>query len=226
MEMTAAGNIGAAFVIGLLGSLHCIGMCGPLASIGCRAGLARFHAAGPLLFVIGKLGGYAVLGLAAGAVGAAFIRSGTIGTATAYASLFGGILMLLILALSHLRFAARLSVPLTTGVARFSMKTGGWAPLLLGVGAALLPCGLLYAMVARSAAAGEPVLGMSLMVAFGAGTSPALVGVGTLLRSIPQRWSRWGSLAGEIVLALTALVLIWRGIAGLMLATTGHACCH
>jgi len=134
--------------------------------------------------------------------------------------------MLAVIVLSRLKFSARVLSAISVAFSKFSLKTGNRAPLFLGIGAALLPCGLLYAMVARSAAAAEPVTGMVLMQAFGIGTSPALVGVGAIMRAIPQKWSRFGNIAGEIVLAITAVVLIWRGIVGIMAATTGHTCCH
>lgn len=225
--MTVAPSaIGAAFVAGLAGSLHCIGMCGPLVSLGCRSVPARRMAFGPTLFAVGKLGSYAVLGLIAGWLGAALSASGLLGRATAWISLVGGILMLLIIAISRLKVSVLGTAKLSAAFAKFSLRAGSIAPLWLGIGAALLPCGLLYAMVARSAAAAEPLSGMALMAAFGLGTSPALIGLGTLLRAIPQKYAKLGAIAGEIVLALTAVILIWRGVVGLMAAATGHSCCH
>ncbi len=221
-----AAAMGGAFIAGLFGSLHCIGMCGPLVTLGCRSSLARSTAWGPWLFAIGKLGSYSVLGLLAGAVGAAFVATGVLERATAYVSIGGGILMLAAIILLRLKTAGSGLSKISTALAKFSMKTGNRAPLFLGIGAALLPCGLLYAMVARSAAAAEPLAGMALMQAFGIGTSPALIGVGAVMRILPQKWNRFGTIAGEVVLGLTAIVLIWRGIVGIMAATTGHTCCH
>lgn len=219
-------DLAAAFAAGLFGSLHCIGMCGPLASLGCRAGMSRREALGPLLFVSGKLVSYAALGLAVGFAGAALARGSAIGRMTAYISLGGGVLMLAILLLARFTTARGGLPKLSVALAKVSLRAGRAAPLLLGVAAALLPCGLLYAMVARSAASGAPVVSMGLMTAFGLGTSPALLGIGALLRALPQKWSRYGAVAGEVVLALTALGLVWRGVMGLMAAATGHSCCH
>ena len=215
----------AAFAAGLLSSLHCIGMCGPLASLGCRAGIVRSTVLAPVLFVAGKLISYSLLGLLAGAVGAAVIGTGLLGKAAAVVSLCGGVLMLVILALTHLNTGARSLLRVSTSLSKLSFRTGHGAPLLLGFAAALLPCGLLYAMVARSAAAGVPVVSMSLMQAFGLGTSPALLGVGTLLRLSPPRWSRFGSVAAEVVLVLAALLLLWRGIAGFRMSPSHPSCC-
>ena len=224
MTTSFAADLTAALVAGLFSSLHCIGMCGPLATVGCRAGFARGTASGPAMFVAGKLVAYSVLGLLAGWIGATVIGVGALGRTTAIVSLAGGVLMLGAIILTRVKSAAP-GVGISVALARTAMKFGPRAPLILGMSAALLPCGLLYAMVARSAAAGEPLAGMTLMQAFGLGTTPALLGVGLMLRWIPKKWNRFGGIAGEAVLVLTALVLIWRGVGGLTSGETGPPCC-
>jgi uncharacterized protein len=219
-------DLSAAFAAGLFSSLHCAGMCGPLVSLGGKAGAAHSGMSSSILFVTGKFLSYSVLGILAGFLGAAVVGTDLFGKAAAWGALGGGILMLVILAFSRWGIRLDQTAQLSAFLARFSFRTGRWAPFFLGIAAAFLPCGLLYAMVARSAAAGEPLYSMGLLQAFGLGTTPALLGVGTLLRWIPQRWSRWGTVAGEAILALTAIALIWRGVAGLFSMSTGHSCCH
>ena len=129
-------QIGAAFVIGLLSSLHCIGMCGPLVSLGCKSVPARRMAFGPLLFAVGKFGSYSVLGLIAGFFGATLSGGGSLGRATAYISLGGGILMLLVIAVSRLNISVLGTARLSAAMAKFSLRSGNLAPLFLGIGAA------------------------------------------------------------------------------------------
>ena len=225
MSTSFAADLTAALLAGLFSSLHCIGMCGPLATVGCRAGFSKASGAGPVLFVAGKFFSYSVLGLLAGWLGAALVGTGLIGQTTAILSLAGGVMMIAAIVLARMKTITGGAAGISVLIARSALKLGKNAPLLLGVAAALLPCGLLYAMVARSASAAEPIQGMTLMQAFGLGTTPALLGLGMLMRWIPQKWNRFGSVAGEIVLALTALVLIWRGIGGLLAGDKGPACC-
>jgi uncharacterized protein len=225
-EVNATADLAAAFAAGLFGSLHCIGMCGPLAALGCRSPLIGRSFVSSLLFVVGKLGSYTVLGLLAGLIGATIVHSVSFSKIIGIVSVAGGSLMLVILVVSRLKSASTGAIRITVILSKFAMRSGNAAPLLLGMAAAFLPCGLLYAMVARSAAAAQPVLSMGLMQAFGLGTSPTLLGVGILLRALPQKWSRWGSVAGEIVIVLTAIVLIWRGIAGLSATAAGPSCCQ
>lgn len=225
MPSAFAADVLTALLAGLAGSLHCIGMCGPLATVGCRAGLSKSSHAGPWLFVTGKLLSYSLLGLAAGWLGRALLGTGLLGTTTAYLSLIGGIVMIAAIVLARFKVTSSGAASVSVLAARFALRMGKQAPLLLGVAAALLPCGLLYAMVARSAAAAEPLQSMALMQSFGLGTTPALLGLGLIVRWIPQRWSRFGSALGEVILMLSAGVLIWRGIGGLLHPASGPACC-
>ncbi len=200
-------------------------MCGPLATVGCRSGFYTSSNTGPWLFVTGKLLSYSLLGLAAGWLGRALLESGLLGTTTAYLALVGGIAMIAVIVLARLKATTSGAVSVSVLAARFALRMGKHAPLWLGVAAALLPCGLLYAMVARSAASGDPIRAMTLMQAFGLGTTPALLGLGLMVRWIPQRWSRLGNALGEVILILTAGILIWRGIGGLLHGASGPACC-
>ena len=221
MGVTFTADLITALVAGLAGSLHCIGMCGPLATVGCRAGFAAaplrsrggFRAGNlisPALFVAGKFLSYSLFGLLAGLLGAALIGSGLLGRTTGILSIAGGVLMIILIAVSRVGSWTGRTASLSVYIARVALKFGTKAPLLLGV--------------ARSAAAGEAVQGMALMQAFGLGTTPALLGLGMIVRWIPQKWNRFGSVLGEIILIITAAILIWRGFAGLSAPTTPSCC--
>ena len=56
--------------------------------------------------------------------------------------------------------------------------------------ARLPPCGFLYAALAAAAAAGNPALGALRMLAFGLGTTPALVAVGIVAMPWPPAGPR------------------------------------
>ena len=57
------------FLLGLLGSLHCAGMCGPLAVAVSATGGGSHPATGRLLYNLGRLGTYTVLGALFGLFG-------------------------------------------------------------------------------------------------------------------------------------------------------------
>lgn len=218
-------DIFPAFVVGILSSAHCIGMCGPLATLGCRSKITG-GAWAPLGFSLGKLLSYSVLGFLAASVGAILFDQTGVQRASAWISILGGVLMLVALGFAYFAkasggFLAKLSVR----ISKHALRWGKWMAPGLGLAAALLPCGVLYAMVARSAAAHSPLDGMMIMQAFGVGTMPALLGLGAVIKHIPARFSRFGNVAAGALMAITAIVLLWRGVAGLAVDHGPPACC-
>lgn len=103
---------------------------------------------------------------------------------------------------------------------------GPAAPLFAGLLAGLLPCGLVYAMIAQSLTAGTTVGGGLVMAAFGLGTAPSLMAAGGLGRTLGGRARAWGeSLAALSVVAMGSVAL-WRGLAVLLDASGAGGCCH
>ena len=74
-----------------------------------------------------------------------------------------------------------------------------------GIFNGLIPCGLLYAVGVKAAATADPVQGMLTMVAFGAGTLPALLLIGSFSGVI-----RRGS--SGLLLNLSYLFIVVLGI--------------
>ncbi|MCC6475418.1 sulfite exporter TauE/SafE family protein [bacterium] len=219
-----AVDIFPAFVVGLLSSAHCIGMCGPLATLGCRSTMTGGKWA-PLGFSLGKLLSYSMLGFLAAMIGAVVMDRAGIQKASAYVSIVGGILMLAALAFAYFSKGGKILGRISVAISKRALRWGKWMSPGLGFAAALLPCGVLYAMVARSAAAHSPVGGMMIMQAFGIGTMPALLGFGALLRMIPQKYARFSNVAAGALMVLTAFALIWRGYAGLQVEAGPPPCC-
>lgn len=220
-----------AFLTGLFGSLHCLGMCGPLAA---AIGGASARRPGRKMaeFLAGKLCSYAGLGALAGSLGAAFGSEGAGGPRVlgAVAVLSGTLMIWLGLdgmrgPMGH-RPGAR---PSAAGVVMAHLlRTGGRAaPFLAGALAGLLPCGPVQAMLAQGVALGSAWGGAGVMLAFGAGTSPALAAAGLLGGRVTGRWRRTGeTLAALAVIAMGALAIA-RGLAALSAAPGVPAgCCH
>lgn len=156
-------SLGAAALAGLVGSPHCMGMCGGFA-VACGGGRrgAAWHA--------GRLTTYAALGAGAGAVGALLPGPGWVAAAVSTVLLvwFAG-------ALAGLVPEPTLRIPGVATLASRAAGREGWTPgYALGLATGLLPCGLVYAALAVPVASGRPLVGALSMVAFGAGTIPAL----------------------------------------------------
>ncbi|MDX1681996.1 MAG: sulfite exporter TauE/SafE family protein, partial [Phycisphaeraceae bacterium] len=75
---------------------------------------------------------------------------------------------------------------LATASQNLAGQTTPLARTLLGAVMGLLPCGLVYAALIASLAAGRPWLAAAGMIAFGLGTTPALLAAGALARSVPR----------------------------------------
>lgn len=80
--------------------------------------------------------------------------------------------------------------------------------LLLG----LLPCGLLYTALAAASVSGNAAAGAATMLAFGAGTLPALMMIGLGGRRLPAAWLR--GTGAPMLKALNAGVLVLLSVAG------------
>jgi sulfite exporter TauE/SafE len=216
-------DLTAMLLLGLLGTGHCVGMCGPLViAFPGRTGRVSAH----LAYHAGRLATYTLLGALVGLLGGALrggaaavgadplvwvVRSQVALSAAAavFLLLFGLSRLGLIREPEWLAAATPSKVP---GAARLLRRTlaGGGNRHLLGVGLllGLLPCGLSYAALARSLAAGSPGAGMAMMAAFGAGTLPGLLALGFGAGRLFQRWRRQSDLiAGMIMLAMAARLL-------------------
>jgi sulfite exporter TauE/SafE len=177
-----------AFLAGLLGSGHCFGMCGGIAgSLGAMAGASSRSLALPALqFNFGRVLGYALLGAVAGGVlGAA----GEIMALKPLGKWLRGLTALMVL-LIGLRFlldwrgldliekgGAGLWRRIMPVAARISQRHDWIGRFGLGICWGFLPCGLVYTVLVTAASTGSPVAGAAVMIAFGVGTLPALLGL-------------------------------------------------
>jgi sulfite exporter TauE/SafE len=210
------------FATSLVGSLHCVGMCGPFVafysgadgSSGVRRLLSHASYSG------GRLLTYAIVGFAAGAVGAALDIAGSLAGFQRIAAVLAGATMVLwgVLALLQLRGVrvfrhrgndGRMARVLRRGFSLVSDKPPMARAAVVGVLSGLLPCGWLWAFVVTAAGTGGAAKGAAVMAAFWAGTIPALlaVGFGTQLVSAPLR---------RHVPAVTAILLVSLGLIAIL----------
>jgi uncharacterized protein len=203
---------------------HCVGMCGPLVSAFAVAqaepGQPRLHLAPALLlYQLGRVTAYTVIGAAMGLVGAAVSPAGGPRAVTGVLSLLTGTLMLLaaaslldVLPLQRLFESAPFGRRLGGAAARLLRARRAPGRFALGIANGLLPCGPVAAAAIAAAATGAPGRGALAMAAFGAGTVPALLvlalGVGVLearVRAGLYRLGAWLVLAIGVQLMLRGL---------------------
>jgi sulfite exporter TauE/SafE len=235
------------FLVGLLGSVHCIGMCGGIVSAFSVAGtpgrripiavvaqpMPRAVAAPPgqallrvLAYNSGRIGSYMLAGAIAGgaASGArALLPMAALGVAFYWLAN----LMLVALGLYLMnawRGLARLESlgqglwrrvqPFTTRL--LPVDSAGKA-LLLGGLWGWLPCGMVYSVLLTALLSGSAVGGAAVMLAFGLGTLPMLLGLGL----IGTRLRTW---TGHRAVRIGAgVVVLGFGLLGLARAALGAA---
>ena len=217
-------DLAAVFLAGLLGSAHCVGMCGgfvALLSVGSDQSVAARQAA----YFAGKTLTYALFGAVAGAVGFAMADLfGGIGGVVSVG--LGAVMVLTGLAVCGVAWGGarapvgKVAALLGPVIGRLIQSERRGALLALGAVNGLLPCGLVYGMLAVAATSGGPGRGALTMAVFGLATVPALALVGTLgTRLRPSRRVAMQRLAGVLVVAMGVLTLV-RGADAL--APVGH----
>lgn len=180
----------AALVAGLIGSAHCFGMCGGIAGAmgmaaaqnGVRGGRLGLQAT---LYNVGRITSYVVAGIIVGLLGSAL---GDMIDLPSWSLWLRGItgLVLVLLGL-QIAFGWRLLTFLERGGARLWRRLSPLAGRLLGKRGAInalglgmlwgwLPCGLSYSMLLVAATTGTAVGGGAIMLAFGLGTLPSMIG--------------------------------------------------
>ena len=188
----------AGLLLGVSGSVHCAAMCGPLVAVADGAaarqgGSSRWR--GRAMYHGGRMGVYALLGAAAGASGAAIEGRG-FGRGLAVAA--GLALMVQACVAAGAARGVAYSGPGTAASHRLAgavSRAAGWLrrhglarPSVMGALNGLLPCGLVYAALIAASGIGGVSAALSLMIGFGLGTLPALLGVGMV--SARRRRSR------------------------------------
>lgn len=221
-------------IIGFLGSFHCLGMCGPLvfaysfhlnraegeSSGGPGLSWARISAH-HLAFHSGRILTYVIFGgLAAGLFQVADL-SELFSNFRNDLMLFGGVALILF-GLVLLKI-----FPLPSFLANIASAPAGFfgqhlspllrssspvSKMLLGMAAGTIPCCLSWAMIVAAATSRNPIEGSITMLYFGLGTVPALFFTG-LSTSLLSRKARFlGERAAALLVVLTGIVLLLRGV--------------
>ncbi len=207
---------------GFISSLHCVQMCGPLVltySVAANTGRGRRPLLGlHLAYNAGRTVTYSVLGAAAGLTGGAMGWVGRFAGIENSAAILAGIAMLLT-GIALFGFAPGIkgwrgfALPqgLLRPAGRLLSSTAPRAKFALGLMMGFLPCGLVYAALMKAIGAASPIDGALTMLAFGLGTSVALVAVGLGSSAITRKLARWGTAISAITVMVMGALLIARG---------------
>jgi len=213
--MTPGAALVSGFLAGLFGSPHCLAMCGGIMTV-LHGQVPRGRDRLALGFHAGRMTSYVLLGLLLSALGMLPEKVLPAGAAPVMRVALGALLLMMALYIAlpgRLRdVLGELARPLTNRVLplfHHLLPADRWSRAIgLGLLWGLLPCGLLYSMLAAAWLLADPVAAVALLIGFGAGTLPLLLGSGLGVARLRGRirapWLR-GSAA--LLLALTGVLV-------------------
>ncbi len=217
------------FVLGFLGSGHCVGMCGPIV-------LALPRGANPtvgqLAYHAGRVLTYSLIGAVLAGLGAGLLQVGEgvdplVGVKRVQLgiSLVAG-LGLVLFGLSRLgvirepRWLHAPAIHSVPGIGRLAqrlIKARSFGALFgFGLLMGFLPCGLSFAAFARALPTGDALAGAAALAAFGAGTLPALLIVGTAASGFLRRHGALSNLLSGLIMLAMGLSLGVDGVLGVL----------
>ena len=210
-------------LVGLLGSVHCVGMCGGI--VGALSGAV--HAGGVpertpwsllVAYNAGRIASYTLAGMLAGWLGSTALSLFAPERVVEVGLTLSGLFLLAFgLYVSNwwqgLTVLERVGAPIWRhiepwGRSLLPVRNPGQA-LVLGALWGWLPCGLVYATLVWSLAIADPLRGGALMAAFGLGTLPMLLTMGTaataFLKFTRRPYIR--KTAGSVIIVMGLLTL-------------------
>jgi sulfite exporter TauE/SafE/copper chaperone CopZ len=207
-----------AFIIGIIASLSsCLAVVGGLVlSLSAKVAQDDSKSANKVfvLFHIGRIVGFALLGGILGLIGEAF------GISFLFSAIIGLLasLIMILLGLNLLEIFKKSRVTLPSNFFSYFRKIehATWAPIVIGLGTFFLPCGFTQSMQFAALSSGSFISGLLVMLAFSLGTLPVLALIS--FSSITFSKSKYASLffksAGVVVLGLGIFALL-GGLASL-----------
>lgn len=206
-----------ALIFGLLGSFHCVGMCGPIAFLlpvdrqnNLRKSLQI------ILYHLGRITSYAIIGLAFGLVGKSLSLFGL----QQQLSIIIGVVMLIFILIPGrklgtnrisgiwMRWIGQLKNSLGNELRKKRPDTFYTVGFLNG----FLPCGLVYMAVFGAMAGGNALTGSVYMMLFGIGTIPLMTGaiwIGNFISGNVRKYIRQMI---PVFLGIIAAMFIIRGM--------------
>jgi hypothetical protein len=198
MSLNTIFEIG--FFMGLIGSIHCIGMCGPLVMALPMSNQTNFQKwQSILLYHVGKITSYALLGVLLGLFGS---HLPLYGVQENLSMVMGGIMVLYVIYVFVIKSRWTPKFLQFKRLYSFIVKRMGYlfksknraAFYLIGILNGLLPCGMVYVALTSALATQNIFYGGLIMAFFGLGTMPALIMVaiggqylGSVFRKKTQR---------------------------------------
>lgn len=210
------------FVTGLLTSVHCVAMCGGINLSQSIVSVRMKTFLPPLLYNLGRVASYTFIGLVLGSAGFFLGGSSPDGLSIpldlqGILKILAGLIMLLT-GISLLgifpflrKFTPHLPVFLSGKISALQKKNA--APFIVGFLNGFMPCGPLQAMWIVALAASHPLSGAFSMFAFGLGTVPLMMGLGSAVSILGKKYTEAVMKAGAVLVIVMSLSMFSQGFA-------------
>ena len=194
------------FIVGLLSSLHCVGMCG---GIMLSQSLSTNNVKAPLLYNLGRVISYTVIGGIIGTIGSVLSVSTQ---ASIIIYIIAGIFMI-IHGANTMGFRAfrgfSFSLPF---LSKCSAQTSNSTPFLVGLLNGFMPCGPLQTMQLFALSTGSMTKGALSMFIFSVGTVPLMLLFGYMANLLSKNTSKKLIKFSGALIMILGLVTANRGI--------------
>lgn len=200
------------FIVGLLTSLHCVGMCGGimLSQSIPKEKTSKFDTIKPaLLYNLGRVIAYTIIGGAVGALGS--VLSLSLGMKSAL-QIFAGIFMIIMGAnMAGFGLFRRFNIKLPWSACKVKNKPK--TPFFIGMLNGLLPCGPLQTMQLYALGTGSAFKGSVSMFIFALGTVPLMLSFGAFSSLLSKNSTKKILKVSGILVIVLGLIMGRRGLA-------------
>lgn len=217
---------GMLFLVGIVTSVHCVAMCGGInlsqclpkrdsnaANDGSASGAAAMLPT--VLYNAGRVVSYTLIGFILGAVGM-FIGGVGLGLpsfAQGLLKIIAGLFMV-VMGLNMLNlfpWLRRLQPRLPRALTNKARRTTSASPFIVGLLNGLMPCGPLQSMQIVALASANPIIGGLSMLMFSLGTVPLMLGLGSLISALGQKFAGKVMTAGSLLVVSLGLAMLSQG---------------
>ena len=199
------------FVVGVLTSIHCVGMCGGimLSQSLSNENTNKFAAIKPaLLYNIGRVISYTVLGGIVGALGS--VLSLSIKTQAAL-QIFAGLFMI-IMGFNMAGFSLFRKLQIKLPWSFCSIKNKPKTPFMIGILNGLMPCGPLQTMQLYALGTGSAAKGALSMFIFALGTVPLMLTFGAVSGLLSKGYTKKILKFSGVLVIVLGLIMGNRGL--------------
>lgn len=193
---------GMLFITGLLTSIHCISMCGAINLMAVIPVGSKRNLRNPILYNIGRVLSYIIIGGIVGLIGSVFSIS----------NIISGFIILIAAVLMFLMALNMLGVIKLKRIKFSSFERGKHNAFVIGLLNGFMPCGPLQAMQVYALSTGSFINGALSMFLFGMGTVPLMLCTGVLLNLAKGKGKILINKIASILILLLSLVMLNRAL--------------